>query len=129
MKSLSSVLVSFLLVILGTTAWAAQQPARDLAIVTGVHWVDSSQEQKRAFLFGVGNVLEIEQAMAGDRYQTMKGHSIVPVLLEGLSGTPIAIIVKQLDEFYANHADQITRPVIEVLYIEMALPNMKSMGK
>ena len=37
-------------------------------------------------LFGVGNVLEIEQAMAGDDYASMRGRSIVPVLLEGLSG-------------------------------------------
>ena len=85
----------------------------------------ASLEQKRAYLFGIGNVLEIEEAMAGDAYEDMRGRSIVPVMLEGLSGTGIANLVTQLDEYYADHSDQIKRPVIEVLYIEMALPNLK----
>ena len=129
MKRLSAISLAILLIALSTTAWAADQPSGDLPIVTGVHWVDSSHEQKRAFLFGVGNMLEIEQAMAGDDYEAMRGRSIVPVLLEGLSGTSIEKIVTALNEYYAVHAAQISRPVIEVLYIEMALPNIKPSGK
>jgi hypothetical protein len=33
-------------------------------------------------------------------------------------------MVTQLDKFYAAHPDQAKRPVIEVLYLEMALPNL-----
>ena len=120
MKKLYTLLLPVLLAVLGTAAWAAQ----DLVIVNGEHWVSSSLEQKRAYLFGIGNVLEIEQAMAGDDYEAMRGRSIIPVLLEGLSGTSIANIVTQLDKFYADHSDQIKRPVNEVLYLEMALPNL-----
>lgn len=125
MKKLYAVLLSVLIVVAGTAAWAGQQAGDDLPFVTGVHWVDSSLEQKRAYLFGIGNMLEIEQAMAGDNLEAMRGRSIVPVMLEGLSGTPIESIVTQLDNYYAANADQISRPVIEVLYIEMALPNIK----
>ena len=120
MKKLLILLLPVLLAVSGPTAWGGQ----DLVIVNGEHWVSSSLEQKRAYLFGVGNVLEIEQAMAGDSYKDMRGRSIVPVLLEGLSGVGIANIVTQLDKFYADHSEQINRPVIEVLYLEMALPNM-----
>lgn len=129
MKSLSAILLPVFLVVLSATAWAAEEPARDLTIVTGVHWVDASLEQKRAFLFGVGNVLEIEQAMAGENYEAMRGRSIVPVLLEGLSGTSIADMITQVDTFYAANADQIDRAVIGVLYTEMALPNTRSLRK
>ena len=122
MKKLFTLLLPVLLAVTGTNAWSAQ--SKDLAIVTGQHWVSSSLEQKRAYLFGIGNVLEIEQAMAGGRYEAMRGQSIVPVLLEGLSGYSIANIVTQLDTYYAGHPDQATRPVIEVLYLEMALPNL-----
>lgn len=125
MKNLYVVLLSVLIFVAGTAAWAGQQAGDDLPIVTGVHWVDSSLEQKRAYLFGIGNMLEIEQAMAGDNFEAMRGRSIVPVMLEGLSGTPIESIVTQLDNYYAANADRISRPVIEVLYIEMALPNVK----
>lgn len=123
MKKLFVVATGCLLILLASVASAADQ-ARDLTIVTGEHWVGSSLEQKRAFLFGVGNMLELEQAMAGDSYEAMRGRSIVPVLLEGLSGTPLNNIVKQLDKFYADNPRQRQRSVIEVLYIEMALPNL-----
>jgi len=120
MKKLLTLLLPVLLVLSGTTARA--EP--DMVLITGEHWVKSSLEQKRAFLFGIGNVLEIEEAMAGDEYESLRGRSIVPVLLEGLSGTSVANIVAQLDTFYASHSDQVNRPVIEVLYLEMALPNL-----
>lgn len=57
----------------------------------------------------VGNLLEIEEAMAGEHYASMRGHSIVPVLMECLSGTSIADMVAQLDKFYADHPGQISR--------------------
>jgi len=120
MKKLLTLLLPVLLTVFGTSAWAAE----DLEIVNGEHWVSSSLEQKRAYLFGIGNVLEIEQAMAGDDYEARRGRSIIHVLLDGLSGISIANIVTQLDKFYADHSDQIKRPVIEVLYLEMALPNL-----
>jgi len=126
MKRLNILLLPILLIVLSMAAWADQKPAADLQIVTGEHWMASSLEQKRAFLFGVGNLLEIEQAMAGNAYDAMRGRSIIPVLLEGLSGTSIADIVMQLDQFYASHPEQIKTPVIEVLYIEMALPRLKT---
>jgi len=122
MKKLFTLLIPVLLAVLGATVWAAQ----DLVIVNGEHWVDSSHEQKRAYLFGIGNVLEIEQAMAGEDYASLQGRSIVPVLLDGLSGMSIAELVTQLDRYYADHPDQVNRPVLEVLYIEMALPRMGS---
>lgn len=126
MRSLLVLSLSFFLAALSLAAWAAPQPADDLQIVTGEHWVNASLQEKRAFLFGVGNMLEIEQAMAGDSYEEMRGRSIVPVLLEGLSGISIADIVMQLDAFYAGNPDQIARSVLEVLYLEMALPRLGS---
>jgi len=121
MRKMLTLLLPVLLAVFGTTAWADQQ---DMDLVTGEHWVKSSLDQKRAFIFGIGNVLEIEEAMAGDDYEAMRGRSIVPVLLEGLSGTSVESVVTQLDKFYAGHPDQTSRPVIEVLYLEMALPNL-----
>lgn len=121
MKKLSIILISVLFTMLYTASWAAD----DLIIVNGQHWQGSSLQQKRAYLFGVGNVLEIEEAMAGDKYEEKRGRSIVPVLLEGMSGTSIADMVTKLDKFYADHPEEIKRTVIGVLYLEMALPNLK----
>jgi hypothetical protein len=120
MKKLHTILIPVLLAVLGTTAWAAPH----LEIVSGNEWVSSNMEQKRAYLFGVGNVLQIERGMVGDGYQDMRGSSIVPVLLDGLSGVPLDNIVMQLDQYYADNPAQSKRSVIEVLYLEMALPNL-----
>ena len=120
MKKLSILIVSLAFAMLSTFAWSGQ----DLEIVNGEAWVDSSLEQKRAFLFGVGNMLEIEQAMVGDDYEAMRGRSIVPVLLEGLSGISITDLVIQLDNYYAKHPQKMDRAVIEVLYLNMAIPNL-----
>ncbi|MDX2507648.1 MAG: hypothetical protein QNL62_24675 [Gammaproteobacteria bacterium] len=122
MKKLSILILSFVFVMLSTSAWCAE----DLVIINGGHWVTSTMEQKRAFLFGIGNMLEIEQAMAGDHYEAMREHSIVPVLLEGLSGISIADLVMQLDKYYAQHPQDMKKAVIEVLYVDMAKPNLKN---
>ncbi len=122
MKKLSILLIAFVFTMLSTSAWCAD----DLEIINGGHWVTSTVEQKRAYLFGIGNMLEIEQAMAGDHYEAMREHSIMPVLLEGLSGISIADLVMQLDKYYAQHPKNMKKPVIEVLYIDMAKPNLKN---
>lgn len=121
MKKLSILFVFFVFFIINASAWSAD----DLEIINGGHWVTSSMEQKRAFLFGVGNVLEIEQAMSGDKYEALRGHSIVPVLLEGLSGIAIAELVMKLDKYYAKQPQNENKAVIEVLY-HMAKANMKN---
>jgi hypothetical protein len=117
---LNTILLTIVLALSATPALADGE----LEIVTGKNWMGSSLEQKRAYLFGIGNVLQIERAMAGDDYQSMRGSSIVPVLLDGLSEVPLNDIVMQLDEFYTENADQNGRAVIEVLYLELALPNL-----
>lgn len=122
MKKSSILLIAFVFVMLNTSAWSAD----DLEIINGGHWVTSTMEQKRAFLFGIGNMLEIEQAMAGDHYEAMREHSIVPVLLEGLSGISIADLVLQLDKYYDQHPQNMNKAVIEVLYVDMAKPNLKN---
>ena len=121
MKKFSILIIAIILAMLNTSAWCGD----DLDIINGEHWVTSSLEQKRAFLFGVGNMLEIEQAMAGDNYEAMREHSIVPVLLEGLSGVSIANLVMQLDQYYAEYPQYLKKAVIEVLYLDMAKPNLK----
>jgi hypothetical protein len=123
-KILSILLIPIFLATLSVSTLAKD----DLEIVNGEHWSNSSLEQKRAFLYGVGNVLEIEEAMAGDNYESMRGRSIVPVLLEGLSGTSIDDMVTQLDQFFTKNPDQKGRSVIGVLYTEMARPNLKNKG-
>ncbi len=122
MKKLSVLFLASVFALLSTSVWCAQE----LEIINGERWTASSLEQKRAFLFGVGNILELEHAMAGESYEARRKDSIVHVLLEGLSGISIASLITQLDNYYAKHPDNKDRAVIEVLIIDMAKPNLKN---
>ncbi|MGB5202307.1 MAG: hypothetical protein WBN68_21825 [Sedimenticolaceae bacterium] len=125
MKRLFVPFVSIMLLALSIAAWSAQHTPQDLPLVTGEHWTTADLAQKRAFLIGIGNVLEVEQAMAGDNLAAMRGRSIVPVLLNGLSGVGLPDMVAELDTYYSGNPEQLKRPVLEVLYLEMALPRME----
>jgi len=93
----------------------------DMPFVTGEHWTPSSDEQKRAYLYGVGNMLELQQALAD------KGGAkseFVSVMIKGLSPMDLAGVIQALDTWYAGHPDEINRPVIEVMYLDIAVPNL-----
>jgi len=112
------------------TALSAAQDDPDLVLVTGEHWAPSSLEQKNAFLFGVGNVIEIEQAMQGDNPSSeILSSSMIPVLVKGLSPMSLRDVREALSDWYESHPEQIKRPVLEVLYIEIALPNTLSASR
>jgi len=75
-------------------------------------------------------VLQIERAMhINAPTEVINQHSIVPVLVEGLSHLSLEKIKSLLDDWYAEKADQTQRSVIEVLYVELALPNATTSKK
>ena len=120
--TIAATCLSFLL--LCTAVWAGAKEDPDLVIVTGKHWTTASRDEKVAYLFGIGNMLEIEQAMQGKNPpRRIRDNSIVPVLIEGLSGQSINKVREMLDKWYKKKPEQLNRPVIEVLYTEFALPN------
>ncbi len=95
----------------------------DVPLITGKHWTAAEEKSKLAFLAGVANTVEIEQALQvaeppGDN------ESLVPVIVRGLSGVPLREVMKRLDAWYAEHPDQADRAVIETIWSELAFPNI-----
>ena len=124
MKSFTVIVTSTILLLLCVAAWGETEKDPDLVLATGEHWINASREQKVAYLFGIGNTLEIEQAMHGNNPpEVIRGNSIVPVMIGGLSHFTTTNVREMLDQWYETHPDQLKRPIIEVLYIEFALPN------
>ena len=127
MKRISIAAAGLTLLLLCTAVWAGEKQDPDLILVTGEHWTTASREQKVAYLFGIGNMLEVEQAMQGTNpAKLIRDNSIVPVMIDGLSGQSTTKLRERLDQWYKKKPGQLKRPVIEVLYIEFALPNIKS---
>ncbi len=115
--------IGFLVIALFSTAGLADGHASaDGELITGKRWMQSDERAKIGFLYGVANFAEIEQAMQAESPPADRD-SLVPVLVRGLDGKKINAVKDELDQWYKDHPDQIDRPLIEVLYMELALPN------
>jgi len=62
-----------------------------------------SPDAKVAFIWGIGNFLEYERVYATP-WQA-EHRSLVPYLVQGLSGVPINEVLNQIDAYYAMHPD------------------------
>ena len=93
----------------------------DLEFVTGEHWSQSSEAERNAYLYGLGNMVELQQALADDQNSIGKFND---VLVRGLSPMDLVGVKKALDDWYTAHPVQAGRPVLDVLYREIALPRV-----
>ena len=95
----------------------------DAPIATGEHWTTAeSKNAKLAYLLGIVNLLEIEQAIQADN-PPADNASLVPVMVRGLKDMTLNQIHDALDSWYASHPDQLSRPVLETIWFELAKPN------
>ena len=90
-------------------------------MVTGEHWVKSSDEAKKAYLIGIANVLQIEHAYQATSPPT-DAQSLVPRWAKGLKGQTLDTVRDQLNRWYAAHPDHIRRPVLETIWFEIVVP-------
>lgn len=92
-------------------------------IVTGEHWATATEQEKRAFILGMGTIIEIEQEFQADN-PPEPGTSMIPPMVNGLSDYTLEGILRNLDQWYADNPDGASRAVIEVIWTELALPNL-----
>ena len=95
----------------------------ELPVVTGEHWTSATDNEKRAFLVGIATALEVEQEFQAINPQA-SGASMVPIMIQGLDRFTLTEIMQGVDSWYAGNGEQLDRPVIEVLWYELALPNL-----
>ena len=124
-KSLRSLVATFTMLLAFSLAATAQtedpRTSEDLVMITGTHWTQSARDSKLAFLMGLGNFFEVEQALRKDN-PPKDDESLIPVFARGLDDLTLTEIMQELDKWYATNSDRLYRPVIETLYFEIALP-------
>ncbi len=101
---------------------AATASARELPVVTGEHWVKSTEGERKAFLLGAATIIGLEYQVQGGAPAEDK--TLVDTWVPGLSPYTLETLVKGLDDYYKNNPGKLNRPVIEVLWTEFALPNV-----
>ena len=103
-------------------AWGSVH-AQEIPVVTGEHWTKSSDQVKNAYLIGIANAIQVEQAYEGAN-PPPDAQSIVPRLAKGLKGETLDSVRNGLDRWYAAHPDRLQRPVIETIWFEMVVPGL-----
>jgi hypothetical protein len=95
----------------------------DLPIATGEHWTTATEREKKAFLLGLATMAKIEYEIQGTS-PPPDDKTFVQTLVKGMSKFTITSSMEAIDAWYAANPDQLKRPVIEVIWFELTLPNV-----
>jgi hypothetical protein len=98
--------------------------ADEVPIITGEHWVKSTEQLKKAYLIGIANALQVEVAYEGTN-PPPDSQSVVPRFARGLKGHTLDSVREALDKWYADHPDRLQRPVVETIWFELVVPGLK----
>ena len=91
----------------------------EVPVVTGEHWMKSTPQERKAFLVGAATIIELEQEVQGD---TPPKKTTIDVWCKGLSPYSFDQMVAAIDQWYAANPDKVSRPVVEVMWYELAKP-------
>ncbi|EEA01438.1 conserved hypothetical protein [Burkholderia sp. H160] len=96
--------------------------AESIPIVTGQQWMASTDDQKKAYLIGIANVIDVERAYAGNM---AKSDDIAQRFGMGMQGQTLDSVRQGLDSYYAANPAMIQHPVIETIWFQMVVPGLK----
>lgn len=125
-------------------AWAAEEISSDAAVkaekavdpveqFTGKYWMDSSDTNKEAYLFGIESAIavncQIDRILAE---RAAKNHKKAPSVLsrfdkgwmQAFENTTRKEIVARVNKWYADHPADLSRPVLSVIWYELIAPNL-----
>ncbi len=100
----------------------AQAP--EIPLVTGEHWVASTEAVKKAYLVGLANLVQVETAFYASNPPS-DAQNFVPRLARGLKGQSLDSVRQALDKWYAANPNRLNRPVVETIWFELAVPGLK----
>lgn len=98
--------------------------ADEIPIVTGQQWTTSTVEAKNAYLVGIANLIDIENAYYARNGQATN-KDIAPRFAKGMQGQTLDSVRQGVDNWYATNPTMIQHPVIETIWFEMVLPGLQ----
>ena len=120
------------LLFIGFTGWGIKASAGEkidkdvkVSLLRGDLWQQMTADSKIAFIWGMGHVVDIEQALM-ERYPELKRDSFVMKVVEGMADMPMNDIVPEIDNFYKANPDKLNMSVAAVIWDTMIKPNIKT---
>lgn len=108
-------------------AWALMSGAAradEIPLITGEHWTTSTDQQKKAYLIGIANIVQVELAYGGAT-PASDVQSIVPRMARGLKGQTLDSVREALNRWYAANPQRLQRPVVETIWFELVVPGLQ----
>jgi hypothetical protein len=109
-------------------AWSSGVLAKEeikAPLLTGKTWITMSQDQKAAYIWGAGDIIDLEQEIM-EIHPELKRESFVTKAVEGIGDVKINDIVSTVDSFYKESPDKVNLSVIRVVWDTMIKPNIKT---
>ena len=97
--------------------------AQEVPVVTGEHWTKSGPDQKKAYLLGIANLVQVELAYFGGNPPT-DNQSFIPRMARGLRAETIDSVRNAVDRWYAANPTRLSRPVLDVIWGEVVVPGL-----
>ena len=117
---------------IGFTGWGIKESAggeidKDVkvSLLRGDLWQQMTADSKLAFIWGMGHVVDIEQALM-ERYPELKKDGFVMKVVEGMADIPMNDVVRKIDNFYEANPDKLDISVAGVIWDTMIKPNIKT---
>jgi len=120
---LNTALICMLLAALSSGVLAKEEIKAPL--LTGKTWINMSQDQKTAYIWGAGDIIDLEQEIM-EIYPELKRESFVTKAVEGIGDVKINDIVSIVDSFYKENPDKVNLSVIRVMWDNMIKSNIKT---
>ena len=138
-KGILALALAMLLALPYSVQAATTEAQNPVERVTGKLWLESAQNEKVAFLYGIDMAIAVEQLIAGESDKVIKKKGSKKTLstlsafekgwAKAFTNVKRKDIVKQVDDWYAANSEKINRPVMEVIWYECVEPRLKALGK
>lgn len=118
--------ISFVAVNVAAVEEMASAPVvslKEMPLLRGVMWLKMTQDEKVAFVWGIGHVVTMERERMG-AFPEMKKESFAAKMAEGLAGIPMNNVVGAVDGFYTEHPNDVAEPVVKVMWIKFVEPKI-----
>jgi hypothetical protein len=109
--------------VLGALIAAVPLKGRAQKLADGNSWVNSPEEQRRAYMVALSDVVA-----AGNAHDRLKlpgqEDTAMRRAYQGFSGVSMEEAIRTVDAWYRSHPDQLAQPVLAVLWREIGKPRL-----
>jgi hypothetical protein len=96
---------------------------KEMPLLRGVTWQKMTQDEKIAFVWGMGHIITMERERT-EQFPELKKESFAAKMAVGLAGMPMSEVVSVVDRYYKDNPGKSAEPVVKVMWIKIVKPKL-----